>query len=217
MGSSTARSGVSTETTPKVFSTGPAPPGLASQRLDAKWRELCGVFKEMSFFSLSRAEIRGTASAYSRLRNDHVTLNLMTSTWVHAMQIVAPLEEHEVAYLKALSSANQQHLQAHTARKAALYFVAYPAVFSFLINKLPFAANGVLPMYIAIVGIGSVMFLNFYKAKWQAMEIDTCLAVAIARRKLFEADRLAQPHAELTSGPSPDSRDRSGGSGEADA
>lgn len=41
--------------------------------------------------------------------------------------------------------------------------------------------------YFVVFGIGGLMFLNFYQAKWRASELAACIKLALARVKLLAA------------------------------
>jgi hypothetical protein len=159
--------------------------------VDETWRQLCGTFKTISFFSFSREEMRSTVATYGAQRNDHVSLNLKTAAWIKGLELLHSLNVTQLLYLKELASINLTHLEAHTSRKAALYFAFYPALFSFLLNRFPAVfplsgpdvGLGFLQVYLFLALIGATMFLNFYTAKWQAMEIATCVQLALARQK----------------------------------
>jgi hypothetical protein len=115
----------------------------------------------------------------------------MSSEWKESLELLSECDDMELNFLKQVSEINLTHLSAHTTRKAFLYFVAYPAFLSFLLNRIPKLLSGAeaysLPLtgyFVLMVAIGALMFLKFYTNRWQSMELDTCIAFAIAGRKL---------------------------------
>lgn len=154
---------------------------------EAAWRDLCLIFKRVSFTNISWQQFRFTAKAYGKSGNDHVSLNLLTDEWKEGLSRLKALDMQQLSYLAELSQINMNLLDPHVKRKAALYFGAYPALFTGLAKILGgdlFSISLLLPLYLFFLCIGAIMFLNFYLARWQAGELDNCIKLSIARYRL---------------------------------
>ncbi|WP_315765161.1 MULTISPECIES: hypothetical protein [unclassified Bradyrhizobium] len=169
---------------------------------EAAWRDLCLIFKGVSFFKISRSEIRVTAGAYGRHSNDHVTLNLLTDEWKEALSRLKALDVDQLSYLAELSQINVSLLDPHVTRKAALYFGVYPALLGGLAKFIGgelVSIRALLPAYLLSVCAGAVMFLNFYQARWQANEIAGCIKLSMARARLKPVEQTSIAHDDLGS------------------
>jgi hypothetical protein len=167
----------------------PLAPPLGAPELEALWRGLCKRFREIKLFDFSRNAVTGTFQAYGSLSNDHVTLNASREPWHSALSTLSALNEKEIEFLSKLSEANCELLDMHVKRKAALYFAIYPALISGL-AKTFFGDDGIsiFPLYAYVFAFGGIMFMNFYMAKWRAIELDNCVKMALARMKLMNED-----------------------------
>jgi hypothetical protein len=169
---------------------------------DATWRDLCLIFKRVSLnpTNISWAQIRLTAAVYGKHRNNHVSLNLLTDEWKEALSRLKALDMKQLSYLAELSQINISLLDPHVKRKAALYFGVYPAVFAGLAKLIGgeiMSIGALLPAYLLFVCLGTVMFLNFYQARWQAGELDSCIKLSMARARLQSAEETSSIQDEL--------------------
>ena len=93
---------------------------------------------------------------------------------------------NHITYISELSKVNISLLDPHVKRKEALYFGAYPAPIAGGAKILGDQVTSVqlFPVYLLSLCVGTLMFLNFYTALWQAGELDNCIKLAVARERL---------------------------------
>jgi hypothetical protein len=163
------------------------------EALLAVWQRLCGLFGTLRFFRPTREDLVLSLKSTSKaLANDHVTLNLHSRRWREALALMSGLSASELAYLKELSSVNLAHLGGHLKMQGAVWFGVFSA-FTWALSNLttffPGLGLGTREIVFALGGGvvgGSVLILKLYQSKWQAMELDTCVQLALARARLRE-------------------------------
>ena len=142
---------------------------------------------------------KATLKSYGSLSTDHVTLNARFSPlWIATSHRLLDLTEDEIEFLYTLAEENCDLLELHVKRKVGLYFFVYPAIISGIFN-LPQVAEAIklstgesvniFTIYAIVFGIGGLLFMNFYGAKWKATELASCIKVGLARAKLLNAQR----------------------------
>ena len=134
---------------------------------------------------------------FSRAKNDHVTLNLESKEWQNAFEILRSCDMKQLEYIQSLAGINRTHLSFHVGMSAALYFVTLPAIASFVISRWAAwsAAEDIYGFLLLNIGFGSLLVLKFYTNRWQAMELETCVAYIIAEKKLEDSGYCHWKHA----------------------
>ena len=128
---------------------------------------------------------------YGSLSTDHITLNARYSNpWIATSSKLLALGDNDIEFLSKLAEANCDLLELHVKRKAGLYFFVYPAIISGILKLSPIGESiNAFTLYALVFGIGGLMFMNFYSAKWKATELASCIKVALARAKLLSEQK----------------------------
>jgi hypothetical protein len=144
----------------------------------------------MPFVRFRMSDFRLTGMMlFSRHNNDHITLSLSTSEWQAALELLRTCEPKRLEFVHDLAKINSAHLKSYAGLVGAIYFVTLPAVASFLFAHPGTwnADNDILAYLIVSVVLGSLLFLKFFRDRWQAMELESCVAYAMAEAKFTGA------------------------------
>lgn len=177
------------------------------------WEELWRIFRQMRVFIPKREDV---ATSTETWKSDHVTLNLQSLPWSEAAKLIRPLPTESLLSLIELSKVHSTHINKHLAVAIGLvtapaFLLSVVKALQALLQALGLSTRlapllqdmGLRPTawpieikaFVVVVGyftvlifvlLGAIQAVSFWRHKWRAMELTTCLQTMLAIRSATE-------------------------------